>query len=165
MAFLTGYGSIAQRAASNVIPGIAWSHPLAKGLIAAYYPGSFPGGTMINLASPGNGDIITQGGTATPLVATPEGPGINIAGNGTTTRYVNGPCPPALLNGKVSMFVRAQWKPGQATGGQVCRIFGIWNNNTNPLTSPYYVYAISVDNNSVAQNLGSGVCRVAERVS
>ena len=152
MAFLTGYGSIAQRAASNVIPGIAWSHPLAKGLIAAYYPGSFPGGTMINLASPGNGDIITQGGTATPLVATPEGPGINIAGNGTTTRYVNGPCPPALLNGKVSMFVRAQWKPGQATGGQVCRIFGIWFDN--PQVSPYYVYAISVDNNSMAQNLG-----------
>ena len=60
-----------------------------------------------------------------PLVATPGKQGINIAGTGTATRYVNGPCPPALLNGKVSMFVRAQWKPGQATGGPAMPYLGI----------------------------------------
>jgi hypothetical protein len=133
-------------------PIVNRAHPLARMLQAAYYPGAFPNVPITNLVSPGNGDIVTQGGTATPLVATPEGLGINIAGTGTTTRYINGPCPSSLLNGRVTLFVRAQWKPGQASNSQLARIFGIWYNS--PQTSPYYVYTIGVDNGTQSQNVG-----------
>jgi hypothetical protein len=126
MAFLTGYAAVSHRALTGAIPTIAWSHPMAQGLVGAYYPGVFPTVPIINLASPGNGDMTSQGGTATPIVMTPEGPGINVAGTGTGTRFVQGNAPTQmLLTSKLSLFVRGQWGPGATGANAPQRIFGI----------------------------------------
>jgi hypothetical protein len=144
MAFLTGYTSISRRALSGVVPTIARSHPLAAGLQAAYYPGAHPSIPIVNLASPGYGDlnILQATPTPVPLVMTPEGPGINIAGTGTTTRQVNGLCPTALLqNGNLSLFVRGQWVGNTGAASIDSRIFGIYFSGAGT-ASPFFGYIL-----------------------
>ena len=137
------------------VPIVNQAHPLARNLQAAYYPGAFPNVPISNLASPGNGDLVTQGGTATPLVLTPEGLGINVAGTGVTGRYVNGPIPPALQQaGHVSIFVRGQWTPGVAAANVPSRIFGVWYSATDGV-APYYSYTISPTTATQSQCLGA----------
>ena len=60
-------------------------HRLAASCIAAYVPGAFPAGDVINLVSPGLGDLTTRTGTDVNLVQTPDG----LAVNGTGTSSAN----------------------------------------------------------------------------
>jgi hypothetical protein len=157
MSYLLGYSSVVSRAATGTIPTVARSHPLAKGLQAAYYPGVFPDALVPNLVSPGNGDMTTQGGTATPLVTTPEGPGIDIRGTGTSTRNVYGPAPTGMLqNSEVTLFVRGQWGPGTGGANQPQNIFGITYTGTPAAqTSPYEYFSIISSDGSQAQCIGA----------
>ena len=62
------------------------AHPLAQNLLACYVPATAPGGRIINLAAPGNGDLTTRTGVAVGLGITPEGPGLAYTGTATAIR-------------------------------------------------------------------------------
>src|SRR5271169_4138783 len=62
------------------VPIVNRAHPLAANLLAAYVPAIAPTGRIINLASPGSGDLTTRG-TASNLKATPEGLGLDCTVN------------------------------------------------------------------------------------
>jgi hypothetical protein len=100
------------------VPGVNWAHPLAQGLLAAYAPSAFPGGRIINLASPGSCDLTSRTGVAAGLGITPEGPGL--AYTGTTAAQASGTTPASWQKGSgQSIFVRALNKGGQTTNKPV----------------------------------------------
>jgi hypothetical protein len=130
MAFLTGYASISRRAMTGTIPVVARSHPLAKGLLAAFYPAAFPGSTMTNLAVPGLLDLTVRRNANSYNVNTPEGPGLNgILGQANTSglpaNFVANP-----PTGAVSLFIRGKWGPIN-TGTAPAQMFGFYINTTN----------------------------------
>jgi len=89
------------------VPIVNLAHPLAQGLLAAYVPAVAPGGRIINLAAPGNGDLTTRTGVAVGIGQTPEGPGL--AYTGTTAATASGLAPASWqVTAGTSVFVRGQ---------------------------------------------------------
>jgi hypothetical protein len=125
MAFLTGYASISRRAATGIIPIIARSHPLANGLLLAYYPAAFPGGALKNLATPGLLDLVTRVNANSYNINTPEGPGLNTR---TGTAQISS-LPASFAPTAITLFVRGQWTA--ANPATPARIFGIYMNTSN----------------------------------
>jgi len=146
MAYLTGYASIARRAASGVIPSIATSHPLARGLLAAYYPATAPNGTLQNLVAGGNGNLTTRVGVAVGLSPTPEGPGLLYSGQATAS--FGGACPSTFqLSSGQSLFVRMKRGPTVYQGGHVAYLFGVAITS-----SPFNCYIIGTGLNGSTGN-------------
>jgi hypothetical protein len=133
-------------------------HPLASGVIAAYMPAAFPSGTVVNMATPGLGDLTTRTGTAVNMTMTPDGMGV--AHSGTTgTDVLSGPLPtigPWRGTTGQSLFVRGQ-KTATAANGTQTILVGVTTNAT-----PFNCYGIGFGGSGAG---GGGAITVYQTVA
>ncbi len=126
------------------VPKVNWTHPLARSLIAAYVPATAPSGRIINLVSPGSGDLTTRG-TASYLKQTPEGLGLDCT---VQNAGAWGPAPVQFQVAKnVSVFARGLFA-GNSQVNVPCLFIGVSYAPT--ITSPYIPYGVGSGPNAPA---------------
>ena len=135
------------------IPRVNWRHPLAEGLVAAYFPGAFPYVPIANLAYPGSGDLTAAGSTIVHEL-TQEGLWLALGGTAGTA-WVSGIAPPQMKpQGRFSAFIRGRYNGNAGTNTPV-GIFGV-SFTGNASTSPFWSWAIMPNTATVSQRFGLG---------
>ncbi len=120
------------------VPVLNSAHPLAQSLLAAYVPAMAPGGKIVNLASPGSGDLVTRVGSPV-LAPTPEGLGFNCSVSAAQKSIQSGNVPlPFQMASGMSIFVRGQWI-GYAGNNNPDNLLGITYN-----AAPFWAWGIGV---------------------
>lgn len=141
------------RAPGIGIPKLNRAHPLAMGLVAAYYPGAFPFVPIVNLVSPGAGDFTSAGSTIVHEL-TQEGPGLALSGTAGTA-WVSGVASTLMRpQGRFSAFIRGRYN-GNAGSNLPVALFGV-SFSGNASVSPFWSWAIMPNDSVHTQRFGLG---------